>query len=139
LLSEVFFYCYHLGMNYIYKNNNPIKKRTGDCVIQALCNVLDKTWEEVFIGLAEISLLIYDLPNSNSVWDIYLRNYGFKRKVIPNTCPDCYTVFDFCRDHPNGSFVLATGSHAVSVINGTIFDTWNSSNEIVIYYYESED
>lgn len=125
-------------MNYYYKNNNPLKKRTGDCVIQALCNALDKPWEEVFMGLAEVGMLIYELPNNNSVWDIYLRNHGFTRHAIPNTCPDCYTVFDFCRDHPFGTYVLGTGTHAISVINGTIFDTWNSSNEIPIVYYKKE-
>lgn len=138
MLSEVFFYCYHLAMNYIYKNNNPIKKRTGDCVIQALCNVLDKTWEEVFIGLAEIGLLIYETIESNATWDIYIRNHGFVRHAIPDTCPDCYTVFDFCKDHPFGAYVLGTGNHAISVIDGTVFDTFNSLNELPIYYYERE-
>lgn len=67
-------------MNYVYKNNNPIKKRTGDCVIQALCNALDKTWEEVFMGLAEVGLLIYETIESNATWDIYIRNHGFSQE-----------------------------------------------------------
>lgn len=126
-------------MNYIYYNPNPIGKHTGDCVIQALCKVLDKPWEEIYIGLARTGLLIYETMESNATWDLYLRNHGFSRHSIPNTCPDCYTVADFCRDNPIGQFVLGMGDHAVAIENGMIFSTWDCSNEIPIYYYERED
>jgi len=125
-------------MEYIYKNNNPMKKRNGDCVIQAISTALDKPWEEVYLGLAETGLLIYSLPNNNDTWDLYLRNHGFSRHSVPNTCPDCYTVFDFCKDHPFGTYILGTGSHAVCVIDGCAYDTFNSLNEIVIVYYKKE-
>lgn len=125
-------------MNYVYRNNNPMKKRKGDCVINALCTALDKSWEEVFIGLAEIGLLIYETTESDSTWDLYLRNHNFTRHVIPDKCPDCYTVFDFCRENPYGIFVLGTGRHAVCVIDGILYDTWNSLNEIPIIYYKKE-
>ena len=39
-------------MAFIYFNPNPIDKHTGDCVIQALCKVLDQTWEETFMSLS---------------------------------------------------------------------------------------
>jgi len=125
-------------MEYIYKNNNPMKKRNGDCVIQAISTALDKPWEEVYLGLAETGLLIYSLPNNNDTWDLYLRNHGFSRHIIPDSCPDCYTVFDFCKDHPFGTYILGTGSHAVCVIDGCAYDTFNSLNEIVIVYYKKE-
>ena len=90
------------------------------------------------MGLAEIGLLIYETIESNATWDIYVRNQGFTRHVIPNTCPDCYTVFDFCKDHPFGTFILGTGNHAISVIDGVVYDTWNSLNEIPIVFYKKE-
>lgn len=125
-------------MNYIYRNNNPMKKRTGDCVINAISTALDKTWEDVFMGLAQVGLLIYETMESNATWDLYLRNHGFTRHAIPDTCPDCYTAFDFCKDHPFGTYVLGTGNHAIAVVDGCVFDTWNSLNEIVIVYYKKE-
>lgn len=124
--------------NYIYTNTNPMKKRNGDCVIQAISIALDKPWEEVYLGLAETGLLIYSLQNNNDTWDLYLRNHGFSRHVIPNTCPDCYTVIDFCRDHPYGIYVLGTGSHAIAIVNGIIRDAYNSGTEIPIVYYKKE-
>lgn len=125
-------------MSYVYFNPNPIGKHTGDCVIQAICKVTGLPWEEVYMGLAKTGLLIYETMESNPTWDLYLRNYGFKRRTIPNTCPDCYTIADFCEDHPYGEYILGTGNHAVAVVRGTIYSTWDSSMEIPIVYYERE-
>ena len=80
-----------------------------------------------------------DLPSANSVWGAYLRNRGFKRAIVPNTCPDCFTVEDFCREHPRGMFVLALDGHVVTVVDGDYFDTWNSGNEPVLYYWYKEE
>jgi hypothetical protein len=35
-------------------------------------------------------------------------------------------------------FVIGTGTHAVAVIDGNIFDAWDSSHEIPQYYLEKE-
>jgi hypothetical protein len=79
-----------------------------------------------------------DILTSNPVWGAYLRKNGFKRYVIPNTCPDCYAVSDFCLDHPVGEFILATGSHVVAVINGDYYDSWDSGNEVPVYFWTRE-
>jgi hypothetical protein len=42
---------------------------------------------------------MYDWGNSNAVWGALLRDKGFEREIIPNKCPDCYTINDFCRDN----------------------------------------
>ena len=60
------------------------------------------------------------------------------RYTIPNTCPDCYTVEQFCVDNDRGLFLLATGSHVVAVKDGLYFDAWDSGNEIPIYYWRKE-
>jgi hypothetical protein len=58
-----------------------------------------------------------------------------KRRTIED-CPDCYTVEDFCQEHPNGVFVIGTGSHVVAVVDGCAFDAWNSLQETPVYYFE---
>lgn len=77
-----------------------------------------------------------DMPNANSVWGKFLNNVGFEKRIIDDSCPDCYTLFDFCNDHPDGVFVVATSGHVVTIENGTIFDSWDSSSEVPIYYFE---
>ena len=76
-----------------------------------------------------------DMPSSNAVWGAYLRTLGFKREAIPNTCPECYTVNDFCEDNPEGVFIVATGNHVVAVVDGDYYDTWDSGDELPIYYW----
>ena len=116
-------------------NPNPINKRVGDCVIRAICKTLGKPWDTVYLDLAEKGFALCDMPSSNAVWNAYLKDNGYMRYPIPNTCPDCYTVKDFCEDHPNGEYILATGSHVVAVNSGNYFDTWDSGDEVPIYFF----
>jgi len=79
-----------------------------------------------------------DMPSANNVWGAYLRSIGYSQHVLPNTCPDCYTVIDFCNDYPTGKYILATGSHVVAVEDGNYFDSWDSGSETPIYYWKKE-
>lgn len=79
---------------------------------------------------------MYDMPSSNEVWMKYLKQKGYRRFVIPDTCPSCYTIRQFCLDYPIGDYLVATGSHVVAVIDGNYYDTWDSGSEIPIYYFE---
>lgn len=120
---------------YEYFNPNPLNKRVGDCVIRALCKIMDMSWKDMFLQLVTYAYNLADMPSSNVVWDSYLRSKGFVRVAIPNTCPECYTIKDFCADHPIGKYILSTGNHTVCVENGSYFDSWDSGEEVPIYYY----
>ena len=81
---------------------------------------------------------MFDMPSSNRVWEEYLKRHGFKRTLLPDTCPMCYTVRDFCYDYPRGKYLLAIGTHVVAVENGDYFDTWDSGDEIPLFYWRKE-
>jgi hypothetical protein len=119
-----------------YYNPHPSQRRIGDCVIRAISKVLDWEWNDTYTALCLQGYVMSDLPSSNQIWGAFLRKQGFIRQVIPNECPDCYTVEDFCKDHPTGIYVLGTGSHAVAVVDGFYYDAWESGREQPIYYYE---
>ena len=123
---------------FIQTNVNPLKKNTGDCVIRAISILTDKSWEFTYMELCKEGLLMADLPNSNAVFASYLKSLGYKKAVIPNTCPDCYTAQDFCIDNPEGKYLLCTGSHAIAIISGNVLDAWDSSQEIPTYYFYKE-
>ena len=125
-------------MAYQYYQNNPSGKDLGDCVVRAVSLATDENWQKTYIALALQGFLLSDMPNSDAVWGAYLRNSGFLRHSIPNTCPDCYTIADFANDHPSGVFVLGTGSHAVAIINGNYMDAWDSGSEVPVFYYSKE-
>ena len=122
-------------MAYIYANMNPIKRNTNDCVIRALALILGEPWEDIFMDLAYEGLSLYDTMEANSTWGNYLKKRGYTQAVLPNTCPLCYTLRDFCRDHPYGSYIVATGSHVIAVRDSDYYDTSDSGNEIVTYYF----
>lgn len=119
---------------YRHYNPNPIRENANDCVIRMLTLVTGKSWFDVLLDLTEKSLLLGDMPSSNYVWVSYLRDLGFKRFSLPNTCPDCYTIEDFCIDNPVGEYVLATGTHTCFAKDGFYFDSWDSGKEIPLFF-----
>lgn len=121
-------------------NPNPVRSDpVGDCTVRALAKALDISWEEAHVLLDYNSYMMGDISNSNVVLGAVLRQHGFYRDVIPNTCPDCYTANDFATDHPIGTYVLGFGTHVATVVDGNLYDTWNSLNEIPIYYWYRKD
>lgn len=118
-------------------NPNPFGKRVGDCAIRAIAAAEGLSWFDAYDVLTEYGRMLGNLPNSNDVWGIFLKDQGYTRHVIENTCPDCYTVEDFAEDHPSGTYVVGTGTHVVTIIDGTIMDAWDSSKEVPAYYWEA--
>ena len=123
---------------YSYYNPHPLKDRIGDCVIRAISKALNQSWEETYIELCLLGYIMGDLPSSNRVWDSYLNTQGFTRHIVSAECLDCYTINDFCKEYPQGIYIIGTGTHAVCVIDGTIYDTWQSGDETPIYFYKKE-
>lgn len=120
-------------------NPNPTGRNVGDCAIRAVAKALDIDWEEAFELIAEAAYNMGDMPSSNSVWGAVLRQHGFYRKAIPNSCPDCYTAEDFVREHPKGMYVLGFGNHVATAKDGILYDSWNSLREIPQYYWFRKD
>lgn len=125
-------------MAFLMQNPNPKAARVGDCVIRAISIATDKKWEEVYAGLAVTGFSLCDMPSSNAVWARYLEDKGFEKHIVNNKCQECYTVKDFCIDHPTGAFIIGTGTHAVAVKDGNYIDTWDSGDEVPIYYFQEE-
>ena len=117
---------------------NPCGRNVGDCAVRAISKALGIDWETAYAVIVSAGFDMCDMPSSNSVWGAVLRKHGFIRESIPNTCPECYTADDFCRDHPHGIYVLGFGNHVATVINGDLFDSWNSLSEIPQYYWKEK-
>jgi len=123
---------------FIKENLNPHRWQVGDCVIRAISKTFNQPWLQTYDEICELGREMYDMPSSNAVWQAYLKQNGYKRYGISNTCPNCYTIRDFCEDHPDGRYILGTGSHVVAVVDGDFFDTWDSGFEVPIYYFIHE-
>lgn len=110
--------------------NNPAGRNVGDCAVRAISVALSVDWETAYAQLVGSGFLMCDMPSSDSVWGAVLRKHGFIRESLPDTCPDCYTAEDFCMDHQHGVFVLGFGGHVATVVDGDIYDSWDSSKQI---------
>lgn len=125
---------------WIEYNPNPTGRRVEDCAVRAIAKALDTDWERAYALITSAGFAMGDMPHSNSVWGAVLRENGFYRESLPNTCPDCYTAEEFAKDHPKGIYVLGFGRHVATVKDGVLFDSWNSSKEIPQYFwYKKED
>jgi hypothetical protein len=125
-------------MSHIYFNPNPLGKSVGDCTVRALSKALGQTWEQIHAGLCLQGFCLCDMPSANHVWGAYLREHGFARHILPDTCPDCYTVAEFAAEHPYGTYILALSGHVVCVQDGDWYDTWDSGGGVPLYFWSKE-
>lgn len=123
---------------FVQFNPNPNGIYADDCLVRSIALVLDKSWDNVYFDICLQGYLMKNMPSVNKVWGNYLRSIGFVEYPFFNICPDCYTVRDFCYDHPFGTFILATGSHVIAVIDGDYYDAWDSGDEMPLSVWRRE-
>ena len=121
---------------WIYANPNPEKKNVPDCVIRAICIALNKSWGEVFNELSEVAARDHSITSDDHVWGHYLWCLGFIPFILPESCPECVTIRSFAEIFNHGTYIIGTGYHAVAVINGDYYDTWDSGNEVPTFFWK---
>lgn len=121
-------------MVFIFSNPNPHGIKVGDCVIRAISIVLGQSWEQTYADLSLQGYVMADMPSSNNVWSAYLRSKGFVCEAVAEPM----TISDFADEKKEGSFLAATGTHVVAVIDGNYYDAWDSGDEVVSFYFYKE-
>lgn len=120
---------------FIEYNQNTCKKRTIDCTVRALATLLGESWDNIYVKLCLEGFELCDMPSSKAVVDSFLFGSGYAKRIPPNGI----TVRDFSERHPRGRYLLATDSHVVPVISGNYIDTWDSGQEIPLFYWEENN
>jgi hypothetical protein len=120
---------------WIEYNPNPAGRRVGDCAVRAVACAFFVKREAAYEMLTRAGYWMCDMPSSDAVIGSILRGAGLYRYAVDNSCPDCYTAGEFCKDNPHGTYVLFFGGHVATVIDGNLYDSWDSSREIPIYYW----
>lgn len=123
---------------YEFYEPNPVSSNVGDCAVRAISKALDVDWEKAYALIVVNGFRMGNVPSSDAVWGSVLRQNGFTRATLPDECPDCYTAEEFCIDHPKGVYVLGFGGHTATVVDGTLFDSWDSSHEVPQFYWYKE-
>lgn len=117
---------------WIKYNPNPLSNRVGDCTIRALSKVLGQSWDVTFIAVCAYGFVMGNMPSGNEVWGAYLKRRGFVRRIIENDL----TVEEFCKQHRRGRYVLAISGHVVAAIDGNYYDSFDSGQECLVFYWE---
>ena len=120
---------------WVKTNVNPCRKEVGDCVIRAIAVATGRTWYEVYDGLYLLGRDEADMMNSDEIWGLYLYNLGFEPFLLPEACPRCTTVNEFTKRFPHGTYIIGTGSHAICVIDGDYYDSWDSGNTAPTFFW----
>lgn len=120
-------------------NPNPKRKHVPDCVIRALAIVLNETWYKIYDDLYIVGREEANVSCADEVWGIYLRMYGFDPFMLPDSCPRCVTIREFTKHFPKGRYVIGTGNHAVAIIDGNYYDSWDSGNEIPSFFWQMNE
>lgn len=122
-----------------FYNPNPTGAKVGDCSVRAVCKAIGTDWDTAFSAIALAGFVMGDMPSSNAVWGAFLRSKGFERRPMPDTYPEIKTAADFCAEHPEGTYVLVFSGHVATVVDGDLYDSWDSSAEIPLYYYTKQE
>ena len=121
---------------WVRMNANPGRRNVGDCVVRAISAATGMSWLDVYDALHMEGRAFYDMPSSNEVWGRYLYRLGFQPFFLPESCPKCLTIREFAKRYPRGRYVIGTGTHAVAVIDGDYFDTFDSGELVPSYYFK---
>lgn len=126
-----------------YYNANPKNKITTDCVIRAICTVLDKPYNTVVMEMAELQCKTGLDDAENKCIDKYMKQHGWIRVKQPKKEDNTkYTGKEFCQALQNfeksslgligcktSKMLVSMGSHhIVAVVNNKVWDHWNSTN-----------
>lgn len=131
---------------FTYNNVNPKNKINGDCVIRAIANAMNKTWDEINEDLFKYSVKYKTILNDRHTFEKYLKdNNWIKCKQPRKENNKKYTgkeFIDYLNDsHETSNKIIMIGSHHMSCIiykkdQFKIEDIWDCSEWCVGNYWE---
>lgn len=120
-------------------NPNPLGKEVGDCQIRALCAVTGKSWYEIYDMLVAYGRKVacpffWTDPNSSYHTDLF----GMVRhKVTRQKGKKALSVETFCKEHPEGKYILRLAHHCMGIVNGEYYELYAGWEKRTVYtYYE---
>ena len=107
--------------------------RQGDCVIRAIAIATETDYKLVWEELCDISKPMGQFPNSDKVFETYLKNRGWKKNKYSKPFPQIKTLqlkqaIVYCR--------AGYGTHLTAIVNGDLNDTWDCRDRIAYSYWE---
>lgn len=120
-----------------YHNANPKNKWTTDCVVRAISTVTGKSWEAVLKELTEFAIHYGQMVNDPILYSKYLDKLGFVKMNQPKRDNGFkYTGYTFCRKNPDITCIAHIGGHhLVAIVEGKVWDIWDSTDGCIGNYW----
>ena len=136
-----------------FYNANPKGKYTGDCRIRAISKACDIDYNTVVMGLALIQIETGLDQCAHQGISILMDRIGWKKMPQPRKKDGTkYTGREFCREVQkslnNGYkvgkdgivvapkiFANIGGNHEVAIVDGKVWDTWDSTDGCIGNYW----
>lgn len=125
-------------------NANDRGNYSPDCVKRAISMAFSKQYSQVAKDLRKAQAEVRAETGSDAwewnmptVYSRVIKDYGGSDKMKPK---EGITVGEFADTH-SGTYLIQSGrtpsrsSHLVCVVDGEVFDTWNSLDQYVVSYY----
>lgn len=120
-------------------NINPKGWKTGDCVVRAIAQANNTSWEVTYQQLCEIGLKKCRMPNDKQTYEALLKQYGWVKQKMPRYADGTrFTVGELVEQY-NGPIIISMAKHLTYAIGNTIYDTWDCSGKAVSNYWIKEN
>ena len=127
---------------YHFYNANPHNKFTDDCVIRALSTAMEQSWKDTFNDLCQISLKYGVMPTDTKCFSRYLKQNGWIKQSQPRKRDNTKyagkeLIKEILYDNAPYTNIIAKigGHHIVAIINGKVYDTWDSTEGCIGNYW----
>lgn len=144
---EMFDTCIHLDEDFVNYNANPQGRNEGDCTIRALSLAYNLSYANVKSDLISLGNKNKSKFNTFPTINAFMEKHRFK-KYLNNEdgSINVSTVENFAKKYHHGNYVVRCSDrskqdmshafHLVAVIDGKIYDTWDSADYFVIDAWE---
>ncbi len=125
-------------MEFVKFNANPKGRKTGDCVVRAICTALNESWEETYKGMLDVALDTGYAISCRDNFEEYLKRKGYPKEKMPKKpSGKKYTVEEFCDVIAKNkyTYVISIANHVTVVRNHNIYDLWDCSRKSVLNYW----
>lgn len=117
-----------------YDGNNNME----DCYIRATCFATGIDYENISQQFIEKQQeLKAKRPNDQVVVNSIMKDLGYRfiETINPRTSNGSMKIFTFLKKN-KGKYILKAKGHMVYAENGKVIDTWDSSNMLLLGYWE---
>ena len=122
--------------NYVQFQPNPVKKDTSDCSIRAVSKILNISWLEAFDLLVDYGRKYSEQPNNSRNINTVLYEKLDMHVYLPKKN---ITFEKFAHLHPKGTYALNSKGHICALVDGKLYDSWDSRTLDLFFYSTKED